>query len=220
VDILFGVGLRGALIAFIGRSAGPSEEPKIPPPRVLLDVMHMLYSALSRQNVDHQQLPSEFRMDRVAILILFVALNFATTAIGSAPPPAHPTEAIAGYVPEVGQMMDSIQLRHAKLWFAGTAGNWALAAYELNEIREDFQLLAKFRSVIKERQIALTIETVMVAPIAQVEDAVSAKDHAAFEKAFGDLTSTCNACHQGAGYPFISITRPNVPPVTNQRFGE
>jgi hypothetical protein len=40
------------------------------------------------------------------------------------------------YAPGLGQFMTAMQLRHAKLWFAGKTNNWDLAAYEIDEIKE------------------------------------------------------------------------------------
>ena len=34
------------------------------------------------------------------------------------------------YHPELGEQMLTIQIRHARLWFAGEAKNWTLAAFE------------------------------------------------------------------------------------------
>ena len=49
----------------------------------------------------------------------------------------------APYVPGLGEFMSSAQTHHAKLWFAGTVGNWELAAYELDEIKETFDGAAR-----------------------------------------------------------------------------
>jgi hypothetical protein len=35
------------------------------------------------------------------------------------------------FVPRLGDIMNAVQSRHMKLWFAGKALNWELAAYEL-----------------------------------------------------------------------------------------
>src|SRR5262249_14805529 len=43
------------------------------------------------------------------------------------------------YVPGLGEFMTATQLRHAKLWFAGKNSNWALAAYEVDEIKEGLE---------------------------------------------------------------------------------
>ena len=45
-------------------------------------------------------------------------------------------DAPKSYVPGLEQFMNVILVEHNKLWFAGKARNWPLAAYELGEIKE------------------------------------------------------------------------------------
>ena len=54
--------------------------------------------------------------------------------------PSHPESAGAAepYVPGLGEIMSATQMRHLKLWYAGQAGNWPLAAYEVDELEEGF----------------------------------------------------------------------------------
>ena len=42
--------------------------------------------------------------------------------------------------------MTAIQLRHAKLWFAGKSNNSDLAAYKVDEIKEGLQGAARLHS--------------------------------------------------------------------------
>ena len=44
-------------------------------------------------------------------------------------------------------MNTSMQLHHTKLWFAGHADNWALASYELKEIKETIEDIQTFSPV-------------------------------------------------------------------------
>ncbi|MGI0135103.1 MAG: hypothetical protein ACREBW_09125, partial [Candidatus Micrarchaeaceae archaeon] len=46
--------------------------------------------------------------------------------------------------PGLGEIMGVIQQHHAKLYYAGTKGNWPLAAYELNEIQEGLDAAMTF----------------------------------------------------------------------------
>src|SRR5664280_2951147 len=39
------------------------------------------------------------------------------------------------YVPRLGDIMNGVQTRHIKLWFAGKAQNWDLATYELRQLK-------------------------------------------------------------------------------------
>ena len=40
------------------------------------------------------------------------------------------------YKPGFGEIMNSVQINHSKLWFAGTNKNWKLAEFEVHEIME------------------------------------------------------------------------------------
>ena len=40
------------------------------------------------------------------------------------------------YLPRLGDIMNLVQVRHAKLWFAGQAKNWDLAGYELAQLKQ------------------------------------------------------------------------------------
>jgi hypothetical protein len=45
------------------------------------------------------------------------------------------------FTPGLGEIMTLQQMRHLKLWYAGQAGNWPLADYELDELKEGFDKL-------------------------------------------------------------------------------
>ncbi len=122
------------------------------------------------------------------------------------------------YTPGLGDIMGPIQMRHAKLWFAGANKNWALAAYELDEIKEGFGDAARFQSDFKGRPVAKMVEEIIEPKLAVVEKAIEAKNQQQFARAFNQLTKACNACHQSVGYGFISIQSPTQPPYSNQRF--
>ena len=44
--------------------------------------------------------------------------------------------------------MAATQVRHAKLWFAGKNKNWALAAWEVDEIREGLEDATKLHATM------------------------------------------------------------------------
>ena len=113
--------------------------------------------------------------------------------------------------------MSAIQVRHAKLWFAGKGKNWPLAAYELDEVNEAFEDAAKYQPEFKGKPIAKIIEPMTAEPVAQLEKAIEAKDSIRFVRAYDSLTHACS-CHQATDHGFISIQRPTFPPLTNQRF--
>ncbi|HEY6755569.1 MAG TPA: hypothetical protein VI077_12825, partial [Pseudolabrys sp.] len=41
-----------------------------------------------------------------------------------------------GYTPSLVELMLTTQSHHAKLWLAGRVGNWELAAYQADELKE------------------------------------------------------------------------------------
>ena len=114
--------------------------------------------------------------------------------------------------------MGPIQMRHAKLWFAGANGNWGLAAYELDEIKEGFGDAIRYQPDFKGRPVAQMVEEIVEPQLAVVEKAIEAKSKQRFIQAFTQLTQACNTCHKSAGYGFISIQRPTEPPYSNQQF--
>ena len=123
-----------------------------------------------------------------------------------------------GYTPGLGEFMSAIQMRHAKLWFAGKGKNWQLASYELDELKEAFEDAAKYQPEFKGKPIAKIITPMTAEPVAQLEKAIEAKDSVRFVRAYDTLSHACSACHQATDHGFISIQRPSFPPLTNQRF--
>jgi hypothetical protein len=78
-----------------------------------------------------------FRAALIALGLLASALALGMTAALPAMADEH-AHAAPPYVPGLGELMSANQMRHAKLWFAGEAGNWPLAAYDLDELKEGF----------------------------------------------------------------------------------
>ncbi len=113
-----------------------------------------------------------------------------------------------GYLPGLGDLMNaSMQVHHTKLWFAGHADNWALAAYELKEIKEtieDIQTVTPVWHDIPVGEMVKTIDPNLDA----LDQAIKAKNPVKFDAAYHELTTSCNACHAGAGQPEIKITEP------------
>src|SRR5205814_8446202 len=84
------------------------------------------------------------------------------------------------YKPGLGEFMSSIQVHHAKLWFAGKNNNWKLADFEIHEIMEaveDIQHYAADREEVKELP--------MLQPaLDSISDAINKQDKNLFNKDF------------------------------------
>jgi uncharacterized protein (DUF885 family) len=115
-----------------------------------------------------------------------------------------------GYVPRLGEFMSLNQMRHAKLWYAGQAHNWALARYELDELQEGFDEIVRRYPTYQNvpTPISTLLPQIMTTPMANLRAAVHAVDPEAFTKAFDAFTAACNACHQSANREFNVIKRP------------
>jgi len=126
----------------------------------------------------------------------------------------------AGYAPGLGEFMTATQERHIKLWFAGRAGNWPLAAYELDELREGFGDLVKLHPTWHGAPVPIKdiLPRLTRGPLEDLGEAVQAHDKAAFTKAFDELTNACNACHRAEKHAFNVIKRPASNPYPDQRF--
>lgn len=120
----------------------------------------------------------------------------------------------AAYKPSLGDLMTTIQLRHAKLWYAGRFKNWPLAEYQLQQLDADFVTAANLYPEMAAPGMAETSKLAR-----QVGEALRAKDEAQFDKAFSEITTQCNVCHEAAGRPYINVRIPKFPsPYSNQLF--
>jgi hypothetical protein len=135
--------------------------------------------------------------------------------------PANPENRPANpkvYVPGLEQFMNVILTEHNKLWFAAKARNWALAEYELGEIKEVMGDVQDTVPVFKNLPLADMLDAVITKEIVDLEKAITAKDYKKFVVGYDKLNAACNACHQGTENGFISIKRPTRPLFTNQDY--
>jgi hypothetical protein len=117
------------------------------------------------------------------------------------------------YVPKLGDIMNAAQTRHIKLWYAGKAANWELAAFELRQLKAGLVEAALLYS-----GIPVTNVTTLQAPLQSIADAIAAKDSQRFARAYDELTVGCNACHQSMERSFIAIRTPTDQPFGDQIF--
>jgi hypothetical protein len=159
------------------------------------------------------------RLGVIGAGVLIAALLSTVAQAQSMKMPEHDAPAAEGaYAPGLGEIMSLQQMRHSKLWFAGHARNWPLADYELDELKEGFEDVAKYHAMHNDVPLAPMVEAIIGKEVADLDKAIEAKSPAKFAGAFDHLTAACNACHQAANHPFIAIRRPTSLPYTNQDF--
>lgn len=118
------------------------------------------------------------------------------------------------YVPGVGEFMSSIQMHHAKLWFAGKNENWELANFEIEEIQESLDDIQQYCA----DSPSIKPLPMIFPPLDSVKHAISEKNIGMFKNSFNLLTNTCNNCHKAASHAFNVIKIPDTAPVPNQVF--
>jgi hypothetical protein len=120
----------------------------------------------------------------------------------------------ATYKPGFGEFMSSIQVHHAKLWFAGQNQNWELADFEMHEIAETLDAIKEYQT---EREESKKVD--MLKPsLDAVKDAIEKKDAALFKSSYLLLTNSCNNCHKAVNFGFNVVKVPEIPPFSNQAF--
>lgn len=124
------------------------------------------------------------------------------------------TKISEAYKPGFGEFMGNIQMHHAKLWFAGENQNWALADFEINEIKENLEGIEKYCS---ERTETKSIGMINSA-IDSLSSSILKKDEKLFRKNYTNLTNSCNRCHQSTNHEYNVIVIPKNPPFSNQDF--
>jgi hypothetical protein len=148
--------------------------------------------------------------EEIATKSMFPAL-LAALLLGVGLACAQDTAEEAGGLPHLSEIMVAQQMRHIKLWFAGDAGNWPLADYELDHLKDGFDDVAKLLGGDLAQQH-------VGGAVSGLEKAIENKDHVAFQSAFDRLSAGCNACHATLDHAFIVIQRPVLLPYSDQNF--
>jgi hypothetical protein len=146
-----------------------------------------------------------------ALVVVGVAVASCGHAPATTPEP---------FVPGLGELMSLQQMRHTKLWLSGTARNWQLAAYEVDELGEGFDDVVKLHPTHKESPVAPkdAIPRMVTEPLDDLRRAVESQDASAFDAAYDRLTAACNNCHQATNFGFNQVRRPASNPYPNQIF--
>ncbi len=155
----------------------------------------------------------------IVLVVLAAPLSLAQQHGGMPGMNMEETKSTASYHPGLGELMTAfVQPRHIKLGLAGNEQNWDYATYELGELRETFDDVGKLVPKHGNLAIPAAIASTVRPPMTALDRAIKAKDQAAFNKAYGELTLSCNACHQSADHPMIVIQAPTGSDFPDQDF--
>jgi hypothetical protein len=149
-----------------------------------------------------------------SIVVLLIVSSLAPRALAqSEQSNVKTTSTNESSVPLLGDIMNAVQTRHMKLWFAGKALNWELAAYELRQLKSGL-----LEAAVMYEGIPVTSVTTMIDPVQSVAEAIAAKDSKRFVKTVSELTQGCNGCHKSMERGFIVMRLPKTSPFSNQVF--
>jgi hypothetical protein len=124
-------------------------------------------------------------------------------------------ERLKALLPSNSHIMMDVQWHWTNLWFAGQAKNWPLAQFYFNETRNHIVWLTRKSPIIRsqgpereEVNVAGIFDGVDTSSLADVKNAIAAKDSAKFAAAYRAMLESCYSCHKSVGRPYL---RPMIP---------
>jgi hypothetical protein len=151
--------------------------------------------------------------------LLAVAQNASPAPETVTPAPARPGLVILDFKPAMDDLMTMlVQPRHMKLYYAGQAKNWRLAAFQINELRGALARIGRTIPNYRNINVETAVASIFADKLKAVDAAVKAADLAQFNAAYGEMTAACNDCHKGMEHAFLVIKVPDSGSFPNQEF--
>jgi hypothetical protein len=129
---------------------------------------------------------------------------------------------IKGKLGDQGHAMQDVGSHYANLWFAGEQQNWGLANFYWSEGRDHLRWAVRMNPHRKDASgqpvdMADILKALENGPLAEVHDAIVAKDKTRFETAYHHTLEGCYGCHKASSKPFIRLQIPTAPesPIVN-----
>ena len=140
-----------------------------------------------------------------ALAVLGAVAAFALLAGRQSPPSRDRPE--QGPPPRFGDRMEMIGRRLERLGRAGAAGRWELARYEVEELEETFEDVARtpLPEDIEALDVSEFIDPLIGSALPALDAALERRDPAAFRLAFAGVAQRCNNCHHAAARNFVEI---------------
>lgn len=123
------------------------------------------------------------------------------------------------YLPSISDfMIATIQPRHVRAWIAARSGDWSFAGYELGNLKGAFDRLGRAHPMEHDIPLKDLIVSVTAQPFEDLHKAIQSKDWTAFSKAYTNLTSACNSCHEATNHGVVVIRAPTDLSISDQNF--
>ena len=103
--------------------------------------------------------------------------------------------------------MDGIARRLERLGRAAEAGRWALARYEVEELRETFEDVERtpLPEDVGKLDLREFIDPLVEKALPALDAALERQDRTEVRIAFAGVALRCNNCHRAAGRRFVEI---------------
>lgn len=116
-------------------------------------------------------------------------------------------------LPSQSHTMMDVDYHFTNLWFAAHNRNWPLAEFYWGETRQHLRWAVRVIPVRKDNkgnEIRLdeVLQAVEASGLAQLKEAIAARDLKQFEQAYRFTLESCYACHKASDKPYL---RPRVP---------
>jgi hypothetical protein len=111
-----------------------------------------------------------------------------------------------------------VQPRHMKLYDAGQAWKWQLAAFQINELCGALARIGRTIPNHRNINVDTAVASIFADKLKAVDAAVKAADLAQFNAAYGEMTAACNDCHKGMEHAFLVIKVPESGNYPDQEF--
>ncbi len=106
---------------------------------------------------------------------------------------------------ELATFMASYERFANKLYLAGKAQNWELAAFYHEELEETAEHLQKLGITDDGIPVSAMMGPNLLEPLKAVEQAIHTRQPEAFTQNMQTLIQHCNSCHQAAGKPYLRL---------------
>jgi hypothetical protein len=121
--------------------------------------------------------------------------------------------ALETLIPDQAHIMADVGDHFTNLWFAGSAENWPLAEFYLNETKSHLRWAVRAKPIRKDNQgrdinLGNILEAFENSQLTQLKQMIDGKNRGAFEQVYKDSLTICYSCHKASDKPYL---RPQIP---------
>ncbi len=126
-------------------------------------------------------------------------------------------DTLEGRLPSQSHAMMDVAYHFSNLWFAGTEGNWPLAAFYLAETRSHLHWAVRIIPVRKDLDgkpvdLKTLLEGVETGVLLPLEGTIKTQDNNLFQEGYRKALEGCYSCHVASGKLYLTLKVPEAAP--------